>query len=109
MQTLTRDQLIHQLQQAQQGSVDAAALARWAFDQFYGEEAGTVEYETGYRRVIAAVLDELMFGDEPAFLLSAADLAQQIERLRNATPVVGDEDDEDDKDDEDDDSPEVAG
>ena len=99
MEVLTRQQLIAQLQAAVEGTVEARALSAWAFDRFYGEEEGTVEFEPGYRQAIGAVLDDLMFGDQPGFVLSAAELQQMIQHLLSAEPIADDlDDEEDDKD-----------
>ena len=100
MQVLSRRDVIEQLQAATQGQLDALRLAQWAFDQFYAEEEGTVEFEPGYRRAIGAVLDDLMFGDQPGFYLSTAELNHMIQHLLYVEPVAndGDDDEEDDAD-----------
>jgi hypothetical protein len=95
---LDRSQLIAQLNAAARGEISAPELAAWAFDQFYAEEAGEVEFEPGYRRVIAAVLDDLMFADQPEFRLVAADLQQRVSYLQHAAPAL--DDDPDDSDDQ---------
>lgn len=99
MTTLTRQELIDRLS-AVSGPKESQAIARWAFDQFYAEEAGEVEYEPGFRRVIATVLDDLMFGDAPGFELSQDDTRRLIEDLQRAEAVPDDAelDDEDDDD-----------
>jgi hypothetical protein len=106
MSLLDRAQLIAQLHAAAQGDTSAQELAAWAFDQFYAEEAGAVEFEPGYRRVIAGALDDLMFADQPGFQLAAADLQQLVAHLQAAEPALDDEDDDDpeDADDSDDQS-----
>jgi hypothetical protein len=97
MRTLTRQQLIEQLQAAADGKIDPHALSSWAFDHFYAEEEGTVEFEPGYRRVIAAVLDDLIFGDQPGFYLTDVELKQMIQHVSSAEPVADDvNDDEED-------------
>lgn len=99
MTILTRQQLIDQLHATTAGTQDAQQLARWAFDQFYAEEEGAIEYEAGFRRVISAVLDDLMFGDAPGFSLTASDARRMIEELQHAEAVPDDQlDDEDDDD-----------
>ncbi len=100
---LDRPQLIAQLSAAARGETSAQELAAWAFDQFYAEEAGEVEFEPGYRRVIAAVLDDLMFADQPGFQLAAADLQQLVSHLQQAEPAL-DEDEDAEPDDADDQS-----
>ena len=100
MTILTRQMLIDKLRA---GADDSTPLASWAFDQFYAEEEGSISFEPGYRRVIGATLDDMMFSDQPGFALSADDLAQMIDRLEQATPVADESDDEDeDEDDRDD-------
>lgn len=101
MQVLTRQQLIEQLQAAADGKAEPQQLSGWAFDHFYAEEEGIVEFEPGYRRVIAAVLDDLMFGDQPGFYLTATELHQMIQHVLHAEPAANDVD-EDNLDDEED-------
>lgn len=96
MTRLTRQDVIQQLQVAAEGTIPAKTLSRWAFDQFYAEEAGDVEFEPGFRHSIGAVLDDLMFGDEPDFALTADDLRNRIDRLAAAQPTF--DDDEEDED-----------
>lgn len=91
---LTRQQVIEQLEAS---GTRAESLAHWAFDQFYAEEQGTVEFEPGYRRAIGVVLDELMFADEPQFRLNRDHLRALADSLRAAQPGPDDEDDEDDE------------
>lgn len=99
MTILTRQALIDQLHATHTGAQDAQQLASWAFDQFYAEEEGAIEYEAGFRRVISSVLDDLMFGDAPGFSLSSSDTRRMIEELQRAEAVPDDElDDEDDDD-----------
>lgn len=97
MTLLTRQHLIEQLSAAEQGTVDASHLAHWAFDQFYAEEAGSIEFEPGYRRVIGETLDDLMFGDEPDFAVSTAEIRKMIQRLATAEPAPDDEDEDEDE------------
>lgn len=96
MQTLTRQHVIEQLQTAVEGKLEPQALSAWAFDQFYAEEEGTIEFEPGYRRVLGTVLDDLMFGDQPSFYLTVPELNQMIQHVLNAEPMPDDEDDEED-------------
>jgi len=58
-----------------------AALAAWAFDRFYAEELGNEAYETGAEDLIAAVLDVLMFGDDPGFRLDEEELRALVAQL----------------------------
>ncbi len=74
---------------------DATPLAAWAFDQFYAEEAGALAFERGYRRAIGAVLDDLMFSDQPGFHLSAPELRRMISYLEQVEPADNDEEDDD--------------
>ena len=99
MQVLTRQQLIEQLQAAADGQIEPQQISGWAFDHFYAEEEGSVEFEPGYRRVIATILDDLMFGDQPGFYLTEIELQQMIQHVLNAEPTANDVD-EDDLDDE---------
>lgn len=102
MSLLTRQLLIDQLRAARaasgaDGMVPVGVsqrIAGWAFDQFYAEEEGTVEFEPGYRRLISATLDDLMFSDQPDFQLAAADLDRRIADLEQATPVADEMDDD---------------
>lgn len=113
MTILTRNMLIDKLREAattassgEQAPAESAAsqpIATWAFDQFYAEEAGAVTFEPGYRRVIGATLDDLMFSDQPGFALSMAEIERMISALEQAAPTL-DEADDDDDDDEDDDA-----
>lgn len=98
MTTLTRQMLIDQLHAVETGTQPATNLATWAFDQFYAEEAGEIEYEAGFRRIIGHTLDDLMFGDAPGFTLSANEARRMIEELERAEPAPDDEDDEDEDD-----------
>ena len=107
MNTLSRQQLIDRLIPSARGANEespaAATLAGWAFDQFYAEEAGTLEFEPGYRGVIGAVLDDLMFSDQPNFHLAPTEIAQMIAHLEQAEPADDEDDDEEDDDDSDED------
>jgi hypothetical protein len=96
METLTRHHVIEQLRSAIDGTIEVRALSDWAFDQFYAEEEGTIEFEPGYRRVIGAVLDDLMFGDEARFYLTPAELNHMIQHLAHAELIVDEDDDEED-------------
>ena len=101
MTTLTRQHVIEQLQTLRQGHVNSAAASGWAFDQFYAEELGEIEFEPGYRRAIHAVLDELMFADQPGFHLAAADVDRLIQHLEQAERIDQEsEEDEDNDEDE---------
>ncbi len=100
MEVLSRHDVIEQLRAATQGQLDAQRLAQWAFDQFYAEEQGTLEFEPGYRRAIGAVLDDLMFGDERSFQLTDVELQRLIRQLEQAEaqPDTHDSEDEDEND-----------
>lgn len=98
MEVLTRQQMIEQLQAAEQGILDGPDLSRWAFDQFYAEEAGDIAYESGYRHAMLSVLDDLMFSDQPGFHVGEDELRQMIEHLADVQPA--DDEDDDDEDDE---------
>jgi hypothetical protein len=93
---LTRQQVIERLQHGPH----EAALAAWAFDQFYAAEDGRISYEPGYQQVIGTVLDDLMFSDRDEFRLLNDDIARLIARLEQATPQPDDDDEVWDDDDE---------
>lgn len=101
MNILTRQQVLEQISSAAAGEDEtsvAGQLAAWAFDQFYAEEAGAIAFEPGYRHAIGAVLDDLMFSDQPGFHLSAPELRQIITHLEQAEPTDDDEEDDDESD-----------
>lgn len=99
MNTLTRVALSDKLETfLHDGRVEP--LAAWAFDQFYAEEEGTLQYEPGYRRIIAEVLDDVMFGDAVAFGLERSHAESLLARLQAATPQADDELDDEDAEDE---------
>lgn len=102
MQVLSHQHVLAQLCTAEAGALDTQNLANWAFDQFYAEEAGAVQFEPGYRRVISATLDDLMFGDEESFRLTHADVQRLIQQLEQAVAEPGDELDTDTSRDKDD-------
>lgn len=97
MALLTRQDVIVQLEALEQGTIAAQAVAAWAFDQFYAAEEGKIAFEPGYRRAIGAVLDDLMFGDQPDLIVSAADARQMIEHLVNAAPASEDDEADDEE------------
>ena len=78
---LTRVDLVKQIQARLAGQLDDSGLAAWAFDRFYAEETGQIDYETGSEPVIAEVLDTLMFGDDPSFRLNEDELWELVVRL----------------------------
>jgi hypothetical protein len=90
MNVLTRQDIIAQLRGTKKGALTAQQLADWAFDQFYAEEEGAVQFEPGYRKVIAVVLDDLMFADTETFNLTADDVERMVQQLEH-TPAVLDE------------------
>lgn len=94
MQTLTRHMLIEHLRAASTTPQALRQLPAWAFDQFYAAEEGRLQFESGYRSVIGAVLDDLMFGDEAAFALTTEDVEQLVHRLQRAAPADNESDDE---------------
>ena len=100
MQVLSRRDVIEQLQATTQGQLDALRQAQWAFDQFYAEQEGRLEFEPSYRRAISMVLDDLMFGDEHPFRLTKADLQHLIQQLEQAEAEADalDSEDEDEND-----------
>lgn len=78
---ITRALLAEQITARLAGTLDDAALAAWAFERFYGEELGTVTFESGAEDAVADVLDALMFGDDPSFRLDEEELRELIARL----------------------------
>lgn len=78
---LLRSAVIEKLEDRLAGQLDASGLAAWAFDSYYAIEQGTTTVEAGDADAIAAVLDDLMFADEPSFALDEADLRRLIARL----------------------------
>ncbi len=97
MQTLTRQILIEHLRAVHNEPALLRQLPGWAFDHFYAEEEGTLEFESGYRLIISSVLDDLMFGDEAAFALTTDDVERLIGKLEAATPTDDDLNDDDDE------------
>ena len=88
MPTLTRQTLIERLRAARAAPDVARQLPAWAFDQFYAEEEGTLEFEPGYRAIMQAVLDDLMFADSAAFALKDDDIERMIAALEGAQPTL---------------------
>jgi hypothetical protein len=71
----TRAAIAERIEAHGAGQITNSALAQWAFDRFYAEELGNEAYEAGAEDLIAAVLDTVMFGDDPSsgvFCLPAA-------------------------------------
>lgn len=86
MTTLNRATVTQQIERFTHNQLSPQALAAWAFDQICDEEEELLEYEPGYDEVIAAVLDDLMWADEPTFRLDH-DTARALQmRLEQATP-----------------------
>lgn len=106
MNMLSRQQVIDRMLSAAQPAADGTAaaneLAGWAFEQFYAVEEERLELEPGYHRALRAVLDDLMFSDQPSFRLSAAELRQMIDHLQQAEPADDDDGADDDEEDDDD-------
>ncbi len=101
MNVLTRQDILTQLHAAMVGKLTEQQLAAWAFEQFYAEEAGRLEFEPGYRQIIGAVLDELMFGDAESFRLKNEDFQRLREQLEQAEAQPADEEEQDDWEDDD--------
>jgi hypothetical protein len=80
-ETITRAEIVAQIEARLAGRIDDAALAGWAFERFYAEELGEADYEEGAEPVIADALDTLMFGDDPSFRLVEEELRALIARL----------------------------
>ena len=78
---LVRVDLLKQIQARLEGQLDDPGLAAWAFEHFYAEETGQIDYEPGSEPVIAEVLDTLMFSDDPSFRLNEDELRELAVRL----------------------------
>lgn len=78
---VTRTDVIARIEARLAGRLTDAALAAWAFDRFYAWEVEEEEFEPGAEVAIAGVLDELMFGDHPAFHPDEKDLRGLIGQL----------------------------
>jgi len=78
---VTRAAVAHQIAARLAGTLSDAALAAWAFDQFYAEELGSAAYEPGAEGVLADVLDALMFDDDPSFRLGETELRDLVAQL----------------------------
>jgi hypothetical protein len=95
MATLHRATVIHQIERFLNDEVSPQALAAWAFDQICDREEELLTYEPGYDEVIGAVLDDLMWADEPTFRLDH-DTARALQtRLEHAIPQEAPPPDED--------------
>ena len=77
----TRAAIAERIEACRVGQLTIAALAAWAFDRFYAEELGNEVYEAGAEDLIAAVLDTLMFGDDPEFRLDEEGLRALVAQL----------------------------
>lgn len=84
---LTRDMLRREIERFIGGSLSRGALAAWAFDQFYAAEEERIVYESSYEGVVDDVLDVLMWGDSPPFVLDAEAARQLIHRLAAGQPA----------------------
>ena len=78
----TRADIMAHIQARLNDQISNAALAKWAFDRFYAEEMGDEDFESGAEATIADVLDALMFGDDPDFMLDEAQLRDLLAQLR---------------------------
>jgi hypothetical protein len=77
----TRAAIAERIEAHGAGQLTNTALAEWAFDRFYAEELGNEAYEAGAEDLIAAVLDTLMFGDDPGFRLDEQELRALVAQL----------------------------
>ena len=80
--TISRADVIAQVEARLAGSLSQKALAGWAFDRFYAEELGSAAYEADAEDVLADVFDALMFSDDPGFGLDEAELRALIGQLQ---------------------------
>jgi hypothetical protein len=78
---ITRAAVAQQIEARLAGTLNDAWLAAWAFDRFYAEELGDEQYEAGAEELLADVLDELMFDDDPSFRLGESELRDLVAQL----------------------------
>jgi hypothetical protein len=78
---LARSDVIVKLEDCLAGRISAASLATWAFDLFYAVEQDELAVDEADSDLIAEVLDDLMFADDPSFALDEADLRRLLARL----------------------------
>jgi hypothetical protein len=82
----TRAAVAQRIEERLAGRLSDAALAKWAFDSFYAMELAEEDLEDDTPRaeadaLLAEALDALMFGDDPDFRLSEAELRDLAARL----------------------------
>ena len=77
----TRAMAVAQIEARLSGRLSDTALAAWAFDRFYAQEASNEAYEVGAEAAITDVLDALMFGDDPSFRLDEEELRALVAQL----------------------------
>lgn len=80
-EALTRAAVREQIDLFVAGRLTAGQLATWAFDHFYQVAEGELSYEAGHEDLIEDVLDELMWGDSPPFVLDLPQARDLRERL----------------------------
>jgi hypothetical protein len=80
--TITRADVVRQIEARLSGAIGDTALAAWAFDRFYAEELGEEDYEVGAEPLLADALDALMFVDDPSFRLDEEELRALIAQLK---------------------------
>lgn len=78
---LTRAALWAQVAARRAGTLSNAALAAWAFAQFYDEDMEELLFDPDDDDEIRDVLDTLMFADDAAFALDDAALDALLQRL----------------------------
>lgn len=79
---LGRQELAAQVQARLAGSLNANALAAWAYARFYEEEMELLSLEPGADDLLREVLDELMFADDASFALDDNALRALLARLQ---------------------------
>jgi hypothetical protein len=79
---LTRADIVDQLRACRAGTLSQAALAAWAFKQFYDEDLELLEFEEEADEEIRDILDTLMFCDDPHFALDDAALDALVKQLQ---------------------------
>ncbi len=81
---LTRQLVREQIAAFLHGKLSMRKLAAWAFDRLCDQEEELLVYEPGFEKVIADVLDELMWVDSAPFSLEPDQAAVLVRRLDEA-------------------------
>ncbi len=81
---VTRSEIISHIEARLSGMLNDEQLASWTFDQFYDMELHEAGLSPDDATIIPAILDTLMFMDDPAFALDEAILRDLITQLKYA-------------------------